>query len=690
MSARSRKHDIPKAPSVPDRAGGQTLTTISTWDRAGFVCAGLAAIAFVIVFSHIPVAIFASAMHDDKLFIQLGQSLSKGEWLGPFNQLTLAKGPGYPLFLAVNSWLGLPVSVAYALFHCAATALFGWMVAKVSGSRRLGLAVFCLVLWHPLFLTQRIVREGIYTGQILMVYAFAAYSLLVAATRRRRIQGGAATGLALGWCWLTREEGALLLPGIAVLILVAFFSNAGGSSRGRKIAVTVAAAAVAFLAAQAAFQFRNFVAYGSLVGVDFKELNFQSAVNALQSVRVGESIVFVPVSRSTRDEIYRVSPTFATLKDYLDPPAGSPWREHGCKFWKWTCGEIAGGWFIWALRDAAAAKGHYESPAKASGFFRQVATEINVACESGKLRCEQSLISYMPRVTREQLSWIPERLGEAIRFVSLVHAPALDGSPSAGNRAELTRAAAFLNYPFHTESLDYPPRHVLKGWYFDGTDAWLSLDVKTPDGRPADTLIERDASPDLERHFGTQIAKRQRFTIETSCGPDCRLNFSSHKKDRFDISIDEVVRGSPGGFTLGGAPLYFDATANTDSSFEPSDVRIRFSRKVAAATSRLYAALIPGLLTLGGLAFIGSAIWIARRPTFGPPSTVIGIAAGLWVFVAARIVILVLIDVTSFPAIFALYLGPATYLAPVAALLSLWAVVMATMGRRAPRFSGAS
>jgi len=259
-----------------------------------------------------------------------------------------------------------------------------------------------------------------------------------------------------------------------------------------------------------------------------------------------------------------------------------------------------------------------------------------------------------------------------------------------GGREELTRAAAFLNYPLHTESLDYAPRHVLNGWYFDGTDAWLALEVKTPDGRRVPALIERNPSPDLERHFGTPAAKRQRFTIETSCRPDCRLGFSSDKNDRLDTSIEEVVRGSPGRFALGGAPLYFDVARNTDRSFEPSDVRVGMSRDVAAAASRLYAALIPGFLALGGLAFIGGAVWIARRPRYGPPSAVMGIAAGLWVFVAARIVILVLIDVTSFPAIFAFYLGPATYLAPVAALLSLWAVVVAIRERRAPQIPGAS
>jgi hypothetical protein len=44
-----------------------------------------------------------SAGHDDHLFIQLAEYLVNGDWLGPYNQLTLAKGAAYPLFIAARS-----------------------------------------------------------------------------------------------------------------------------------------------------------------------------------------------------------------------------------------------------------------------------------------------------------------------------------------------------------------------------------------------------------------------------------------------------------------------------------------------------------------------------------------------------------------------------------------------------------
>ena len=47
--------------------------------------------------------------HDDYLFVRLAKSILNGEWLGPYDQLTLVKGPVYPLFLAVAHHTGLPL-----------------------------------------------------------------------------------------------------------------------------------------------------------------------------------------------------------------------------------------------------------------------------------------------------------------------------------------------------------------------------------------------------------------------------------------------------------------------------------------------------------------------------------------------------------------------------------------------------
>src|SRR5947209_317222 len=66
---------------------------------------------------------------DDGLFARQAQALlnvrdlSSG-WLGAYDNLTLVKGPIYPLWIAVNKCLGMPLSLAEQLLYVAACALF--------------------------------------------------------------------------------------------------------------------------------------------------------------------------------------------------------------------------------------------------------------------------------------------------------------------------------------------------------------------------------------------------------------------------------------------------------------------------------------------------------------------------------------------------------------------------------------
>ena len=62
-------------------------------------------------------AIFAigTAGHDDQLFVKLADSLVSGQWLGPYDQLTLAKGPLYSLWIALVFLIGLPLGLAQQL-----------------------------------------------------------------------------------------------------------------------------------------------------------------------------------------------------------------------------------------------------------------------------------------------------------------------------------------------------------------------------------------------------------------------------------------------------------------------------------------------------------------------------------------------------------------------------------------------
>ena len=626
------------------------------------VVVGLAfALLYVFVITYQPLALLADAALDDGTYIVHGRSLAEGRWLGSFNWLTLRTGPGYPLFLAINFWLGLPITLTHAIFFCGALGLFSWAIKSISRSGLIGLSSFVLILWHPVFLGTQAIRDTIYAGQLFLVFACALVAFFIAEKLGTRVLWGALTGLALGWFWLTREEGIWILPAAAFLLLFAIVRTHLLNSSLRNVAIPAALTLVLFLLVHFAFMSGNWLAYGSFVGVDIKERNFVAALDALQSVQYGPHVDYLPVPRVVRERIYEVSPSFASVKPLLDPPQGPVW--HGCRVYPATCGDIAGGWFIWALRDAAAQAGHYRTPGEASAFFGRLVSEVNEACRSGQLSCRGSPIPYMPRVSWLQIEQIPQRIAEAVILVSrpaqLIH---LDSTPSSG---ELSDALDFLNHPAHNLPQGYLQRVRLSGWYYSKDGIWPRFDMQKPDGQSVPITLQFYPSPDIASHFGDTRAASNRFILETNCSPDCTLSIKRGDGTELRPSLRALLGVGP--ITGGG-----DGTFNVDrfqtESPTRSDIRLRVSRLIRQSVLAAYDPVLPYALGFGAVAFVGAVMLGSFRRSGG---MLLAVAATVWILLVSRIILLVLIDISSFPALELNYLTPALYLSVTAAVLSL-------------------
>ena len=82
------------------------------------------------------------------------------------------------------------------------------------------------------------------------------------------------------------------------------------------------------------------------------EANFVKALGAIDSVRSGGTKPFIAVTKSARERIYAVSPILprsGTISMDLVNGLG----DNNLPTYPDSCGEIAAGWFLWALRDAA-------------------------------------------------------------------------------------------------------------------------------------------------------------------------------------------------------------------------------------------------------------------------------------------------------------------------------------------------
>lgn len=534
------------------------------------------AVLYLALAMHAPLAVRGDWVHDDGLFMQLAVDLSNGNWLGAYDNRTLAKGPGYAIFLALGFVLGLPVSLSHALLHVAACLAFSVAMLRLSHSRGLMWVTWLILLWHPALLYGRVVRDTIYPSQVLLVCAGIICLLTAIRQGHRRPWVAAGTGIALGWFWLTREEGVWLLPALALLAVLAMWWQVHERRDWWLWLQGLAIVAVAFAAVNLGNRTVNQATYGVFVNTEFTGGDFRRALAALQSVQVGPPQPYVPVPERTRAAIYEQSPAFAQLRWYLEDKAspGYFWRGFGCIYYPGSCGDIAGGWFMWALRDAVAYSGHYDSAVDANAYYRRLASEVQAACQSGALNCRRGWLQFMPHITMGQWLYAPKATLRAVELLTFLH---------------------------------------------EKPEAALTLPTGPPGSRPAE----------VKRMLGRPLT-----TPINQPSADAGIDWQ-HAADLPPSRMAEAAR------------------------------------RMHQVFINIYAIVLP-LLAVGGL--ICFFVWAFRlwRNRSACGAWMLGVALALWVLLATRIALLVLVEISAFPGVTPYYLLPAYALLCAAAVLSIY------------------
>jgi hypothetical protein len=620
--------------------------------RHGRLIVLLASLLYVCLSTHLPVSVFASTRHDDAWYYEHAAALVAGQWLGQFSQMTLMKGPGYSFFLALNFLLGLPVILSQALLYILACTLFAQAIFRLSHAANLSLATFLLMLWHPAIFPVRLIRDDIYAAQTLIFLACVIHVLLLPLTSRFQHWWAIAGGLSLAWLWLTREEGVWILPAIAILCAVRLWQE-----RSRLPALLLFAGSAGVAAAIVASG--NFIAYRTLAIVDFKGSAYSNAVSALQSVRVGEPVAYVPVPGKVRDQIYAASPSFAALKPYFED-VGKGYMQTGCKVYPSTCGDYAGGWFIWAFRDAVAWAGHYRTPQDAAQFYDQLTAEVRSACRSGELQCTSGLVAYMPPVTEPQWQQVPAKLGQLVSLLlSQSLAPA--APQSSGSAAQLKAMWAFEGFPRRTRAPSDPTG--FSGSFYAKSDLWLQLRCSGGTENWA-VPIRHLASPDIATHFNDATATGRRFSVELPIDATCGLQLAGAGPNDISLSHEQLLAGY-GGVIAPDTQLHIDSFDDA-----PPNVAERYARWVVEKLSTFFGFCMPALAAAAGLSYVAHLILLKRGALRADNYWLL--THMLWLLVLSRVTILLLVDLSSFPAFNNKYLSASFPLLCSALLLTLY------------------
>lgn len=416
---------------------------------------------YVAAMTWLPRSIISNATIDDALYMAMGQSISKGEWLGEYYWLTLTKLPGYSLFLAANAWSGLSIATSQALLHCLAVAALSYTVFKLTRWRVVSVVFFLLLLWHPApALLPRIIRGAIYQDQFFLLLSCAFLAFFLVQSLPRRLLLALAGGLFWGWLWCTREESVWSAPVVLLLVLCAFFA-AWRRKKGFVSSVAIVCAlAVGFSYVLVSISAMNYKHYGVFALSDKNDPNFQGMLSTLQRVERKERLPYLPIPESVREKAYAVSPSFRQLQEILEYP-GNPFQQAGCDYYPHTCDDTVGAWLEWHIRYAAAANLHHLSAQRAQQYYARVHSELQSACKSGELDCRQGWKSKLPFMLLEQLDQAPQALWKIVELNILSDPEGLLLFPSQGTDKEFYEDVLFLNSPRFTPRPNEDPNSAV-------------------------------------------------------------------------------------------------------------------------------------------------------------------------------------------------------------------------------------
>jgi hypothetical protein len=347
---------------------------------------------------NMPLFAHAGAGHDDRLMINMTDSLINGAWLGEYSEKTLVKGLFFPLFLVANDFFGIPYSLSIPGIYSIGCMIFVFGIKKLFQTEFPLFIIFLALLFNPISFADetflRVYRNSLTATQALIVSG-SMFAVYLNRFEKKWIQilWAISAGLGLASLWHTREDGIWIIPlvlGVIVITVISIILKKEllKKDKVKKSIITVIPVMLLILSTIIISSI-NYSHYGIYTTNELNKSNFTNAIKLIYSVTANEEVERASVPRSTITKIYEISPSLNAIKEELESSLDRwSWYEKDAKV-----RQVEDGFFFWALREAVSNAGYYENAVKANEFYKNVAEELEAGFESGELKRRQTMPS---------------------------------------------------------------------------------------------------------------------------------------------------------------------------------------------------------------------------------------------------------------------------------------------------------
>jgi hypothetical protein len=354
------------------------------------------------------------APHDDTLGIRVAKNILDGKWLGTWDNLILAKPPGYSIYLWFAQIFPVEIVVFNQVIICVIAYFFSRLLYSIFLKNRkygevLAFFAFLYLIFNPYLFSvemSRVYRTSAHAifvlGFLVLVFSlfycihrFQSEALTISDfTRKIRLHTIGLASLYSLLILLRSESYWILVSTVFVGLIFCYITylqirkSKIKAKQFRNLAPSLLILAIiTYLVPITLIGQINNTKYGSSLIENYYSGNFAKAIKDWQRVEEGkDSRAYVVVSNEQRFAVYNVSRNAALLKPYLDLSPGESWLGQACNSPLQLC-DNSGPWFPWFLRDAVITAGLVNNEREFQEFFKQISIDIKEACEVGKLEC---------------------------------------------------------------------------------------------------------------------------------------------------------------------------------------------------------------------------------------------------------------------------------------------------------------
>ena len=423
---------------------------------------GLLVLLRVVLSNRLPAFLMPEMPHDDGWMFSQAQHLLKGDWLGPYNQLTLINGIFSPLLLAFSACLGVSFNGLNTAIYCFACVVFIASLYPLIKNQLVQIICFVILLFNPITYAlntgQRVYRIGMGQWEILLIFGCLIALFLRRGSSWKRLATWAALGgISLAAFLHTREEGPWIYPfvigaiGLTISITVL-------EKRHSKARILIFLLPVLFaLFSSGIVAAINYNHYGMMIVNDRSGGNYAKVAGDLYLIKPdlkAEQVfgaeqyknLYYTIYSSTMEASFAASPTLNSAAD----PIRAAIRAWG-QLEEIKNGQLLTDHMIFALRDGVESAGHYRSLRDAEAFYGKVHQELQTAFENGTLGKRGLMLS--PLVKPIQLQDLIQAfylMRKAVRGISNFEGVSAEAEPSIGSEINVKEFGLMAGGDFFT------------------------------------------------------------------------------------------------------------------------------------------------------------------------------------------------------------------------------------------------